>query len=224
VRYPIEDIAILCRSFDAFFHCDAVQGYVRENINVIKHSISSLVISPHKFYGPKGIGILALGDELTATPFSPVYVGGEQEQGLRPGTVDLPLIVGATEAMRLHELNRREFLKHLNDCQSTFIEGLSSDKNMWNWTVPPSDKVPGLINLWFKNTNAQALIQKIPEICISRGATCSTAGEQHSHIPQLLGYPTEVSANVLRISFGHQCTVASCKEAAQHLINAAIKS
>ena len=206
-RHPIEDIGKLCIKYGAYFHCDAVQGFVREPLNFRDIPLGSAVISAHKIYGPKGLGILCFSSHPTAPRILPPYRGGEQEQGLRPGTLNTLAIVGGAVAVETHQLKRAELLPHLNACDSAFTEIMSHDKR-FHLTVPMNSNCPGIINFWIDGCEASSLLEKIPHICINRGASClGGGGEHYSHVPKALGLPIEVQANVLRASFGFDCTV-----------------
>lgn len=203
VRYPIEEISALCIKSKAYFHCDTVQAYVREKVDISKGRYGSVVISSHKFYGPKGLGILAFSDSYLKAPLLPTYTGGEQEFGLRPGTLNTLAINAAAVAVKEHEKNRVTLVEHLKACDQIFVEEMTQKCPGFHLTVPINARVPGIVNFYIERHDAPSLLEKLTKVCMNRGASCTGAGgEKYSHVPKALGLPIEIQANVLRASFG----------------------
>ena len=100
VLFPVQEIAELCRKRNVLFHCDAVQAAGKVEINVRQMPVDYLSLSGHKFYAPKGVGALYVRRN---SPFVPFLHGGHQENGLRGGTENVPLIVGLGKAAELAE-------------------------------------------------------------------------------------------------------------------------
>lgn len=219
VRFPVESISELCQEHRAYFHCDAVQGIVRERIQVDKQSYGSLVISPHKFYGPKGVGILCLSDQSTCTPLAPFIIGGDQEFGMRPGTLNTHGILASIDALKELDETRANLVKHMTSCQNAFISTLQASPK-FHRTIPTSHHAPGIVNFYLENWDALTLLSKLSKTCINRGASCTGAGgEKFSHVPRALGLPLEIQANVLRASFGWGCSVENAVEAAREILD-----
>ncbi len=215
-RHPVEDISRLCVQYGAFFHCDGVQGYVREKIDFSLGIYGSYVISTHKIYGPKGMGILVLGRGPLSARVLPPYHGGQQEFGLRPGTLNTLAIVAGAACISLHEQAREKRTRHMNECARVFVETLSALSSLFQLTIPMNEKVPGLVNFYFDGVDAPTLLTFLGDVCINRGASCTgSGGEKFSHVPRALGLPIEVQANVLRASFGDGVTVQESIKAAQ---------
>ncbi len=215
---PIRDVAMLCEKYGYFLHVDAVQSYVRQPIDLRTLGANSLVISPHKFYGPKGCGILALRDGAKDCGLTPLVHGGTQEFGMRAGTPNPILIHGASAALQLHETRRPDLMRHMQDCQDAFLDELRAHCSSWHLTVPLSKACAGIVSLWFDDISANDILAALPHICINRGSSCvGSGGEKHSHVYATLGYPTEVAANILRVSFGFRVDAKQCREAAQRI-------
>jgi len=220
-RSPIEDISELCRRYGAFYHCDGVQGFVREAVDFSNQTFGSYVISPHKIYGPKGVGILLLGDGPISPRIVPVLQGGDQEGGRRPGTHNTLAIAGAGVAVSQHNAQRTSRLKHMKKCEEAFVTTLMSISTRVRLTVPPNRLVPGIVNFYFENIDAPTLLERLPHVCINRGASCiGASGERYSHVPKALGLPIEVQANVLRASFGDGVSIEDSKVAAKLIVEA----
>lgn len=207
-RHPVEAVAALCKTYKAYFHCDTVQGFVREDIDLTTGHYGSVVLSPHKFYGPKGVGILAFSTSSLRPPIVPPYVGGDQEFGVRPGTLNLLSIETAALAVTELVQMRPALLKHLRACDELFYREMTAHCPGFHLTVPINPDVPGIVNFYIDNQDAPSLLQKMQRVCLNRGASCTGAGgEKYSHVPKALGLPIEIQANVLRASFGWNVTL-----------------
>lgn len=217
-RHPVEKIAALCKTYKSYFHCDAVQAFVREPLDLSSGCYGSVVISPHKIYGPKGIGILALADSILKPPVIPPYTGGEQEFSMRPGTSNTLAIGAAAAAIKIHSANREKLLAHMRVCDEAFCETMQKNADGFHLTVPMNTTVPGIINFYLEGHDAPSLLLRLQKTCINRGASCTgSGGEKFSHVPRALGLPIEVEANVLRASFGFGCTVEEVVMAANEI-------
>ncbi len=224
LRFPIEAIEKICKKANAFFHCDATQWVVREKIDLGQREISSLSFSGHKIYGPKGIGALILPKKQKMR-IKPIFFGGEQEQGLRPGTLNVPGILGLSEALRVTAEKRISLQKHLAQCDEIFTQTLEKGcSKLFRKTISQST-ASGIVNFYFENINAMTLMTDLPFICLNRGASCTgSGGEKFSHVPAAIGLPLEISANVLRASFGWGCTVQDVRESAEILVQYVLRS
>jgi cysteine desulfurase len=221
VRHPINEISQLCHRYGAFFHCDGVQGYVREPVNLNSGSFGSYVFSAHKIYGPRGVGILAIADNQLASRFAPAHRGGDQEYGLRPGTPNTLAIVGAARAVQLHEAERARRVIHMHACAEAFTNALLTNVDYARLTVPIDSCAAGIVNFYIEGLDAPSLLSCVPDICINRGASCiGSGGEHYSHVPMALGCPVEIQANTLRASFGDAVTADDSVAAALRLAEA----
>ena len=215
-RNPVEELAGLCQRYGAFWHCDAVQGIVRESVDVQTLGASSIVFAPHKIYGPKGVGVFVIPERSPMLRLDAPFQGGDQERKMRPGTVNTLAIVGTAAAVKCHERRREELLCHLRLCDDAFVEVMSREAPGFHLTIPRSARCPGIVNFHVDGVDAQSLIHSVAElVCANRGASCSGAGgEKARHVPTALGLPLEVAANVIRVSFGFQNSVDEARIAA----------
>jgi cysteine desulfurase len=218
VRHPVEQVRQLCERYGAFFHCDGVQGYVRESVNLSTGIFGSYVFSAHKIYGPRGLGVLAIADSPLASRFAPAYRGGDQEFGLRPGTQNTMAIFGGAKAVELHEAQRVQRTIHMDQCARAFTSTLLNRVDQARLTLPLDSKASGIVNFYIEGMDAPTLLNAAPEICINRGASCiGGGGERYSHVPKALGLPVEIQANTLRASFGDKVSVDESIAAALRL-------
>ena len=195
---PIAEIGEVCRAHGVFFHTDAVQAAGHIPVNVKKQNIDMLSLSAHKFHGPRGIGALYVkrGIELTS-----LMEGGGQERGKRPGTENLPAIMGMAAALKeectLMEQNEAK-VTAMRDC---LIQGLSQ--------IPYSilngsreKRLPGNVNFCFEGVSGESLLLllDIRGICASSGSACASGALDPSHVLLSLGLAPEIAQGSLRIS------------------------
>jgi cysteine desulfurase len=211
----VEEISKICRKYGAFFHCDGVQGFVREPLDFSQDLYGSYVLSSHKLYGLKGFGVLVVGDGLLSTRISPPYHGGGHERGMRPGTLNTLAIAAGATSISLHNKKRKERLAHMSSCANAFIDQLQAELPEMRLTLPMDDRATGIVNFYIPGIDAPTLLAAMPDICINRGASCiGSGGEAFSHVPKALGFPIEIQANVLRASFGEAISVQGSQKAA----------
>ena len=209
VLQPLEQIGALCRRNEVSLHSDAAQafGHIPFNPNSLQLDLAS--ISGHKIYGPKGIGALVLREDIA---LQPLQFGGRQEQGLRPGTLPVPLIVGLARAAELameHQQSASQQLERLRDHLwlglQTALPGLSLNGSH-------SPRLPHNLNITIADVNGDQLQQRLrSSLQCSSGSACS-AGEP-SHVLQAIGRSREEANASLRLSLGRTTTTNDIERA-----------
>ena len=195
---PIAEIGEACRAHGVLFHTDAVQAAGHIPVNVKKQNIDMLSLSAHKFHGPRGIGALYVkrGIELTS-----LMEGGGQERGKRPGTENLPAIMGMAAALKeectLMEQNeakvtamRDRLIQWLSQIPYSILNG-SREK-----------RLPGNVNFCFEGVSGESLLLLLDSrgICASSGSACASGALDPSHVLLSLGLAPEIAQGSLRIS------------------------
>ena len=195
---PIAEIGEACRAHGVLFHTDAVQAAGHIPVNVKKQNIDMLSLSAHKFHGPRGIGALYVkrGIELTS-----LMEGGGQERGKRPGTENLPAIMGMAAALKeectLMEQNEAKVIA----MRDRLIQGLSQ--------IPYSilngsreKRLPGNVNFCFEGVSGESLLFLLDSrgICASSGSACASGALDPSPVLLSLGLAPEIAQGSLRIS------------------------
>ena len=195
---PIAEFGEACRAHGVLFHTDAVQAAGHIPVNVKKQNIDMLSLSAHKFHGPRGIGALYVkrGIELTS-----LMEGGGQERGKRPGTENLPAIMGMAAALKeectLMEQNEAKVIA----MRDRLIQGLSQ--------IPYSilngsreKRLPGNVNFCFEGVSGESLLLLLDSrgICASSGSACASGALDPSHVLLSLGLAPEIAQGSLRIS------------------------
>ena len=195
---PIAEIGEVCRAHGVLFHTDAVQAAGHIPVNVREQNIDMLSLSAHKFHGPRGIGALYVkrGIELTS-----LMEGGGQERGKRPGTENLPAIMGMAAALKeectLMEQNEAKVIA----MRDRLIQGLSQ--------IPYSilngsreKRLPGNVNFCFEGVSGESLLLLLDSrgICASSGSACASGALDPSPVLLSLGLAPEIAQGSLRIS------------------------
>ena len=195
---PIAEIGEVCRAHGVLFHTDAVQAAGHIPVNVREQNIDMLSLSAHKFHGPRGIGALYVkrGIELTS-----LMEGGGQERGKRPGTENLPAIMGMAAALKeectLMEQNEAKVIA----MRDRLIQGLSQ--------IPYSilngsreKRLPGNVNFCFEGVSGESLLLLLDSrgLCASSGSACASGALDPSHVLLALGLSPEIAQGSLRIS------------------------
>ena len=195
---PIAEIGEVCRAHGVLFHTDAVQAAGHIPVNVREQNIDMLSLSAHKFHGPRGIGALYVkrGIELTS-----LMEGGGQERGKRPGTENLPAIMGMAAALKEECTLMEQNEAKVTAMRDRLIQGLSQ--------IPYSilngsreKRLPGNVNFCFEGVSGESLLLLLDSrgICASSGSACASGALDPSHVLLSLGLAPEIAQGSLRIS------------------------
>ena len=210
---PIEEIGRIAAEADVYFHCDAVQSAGKMPLDVNRLGVDLLSISAHKIYGPKGVGALYV---RAGTPLEPQFHGGHHERDRRPGTENVPGIVGfgkaaelarvrlATDSARIESLRDRLEEMLLNSLASVRVNG---DR---------SRRVPNTTNLAFTAAGGEALViaLDLQGVACATGAACSSGAVEPSHVLLAIGLSPDEARSSLRFSLGRTTTATEIDRAA----------
>jgi len=216
----IQDIAALAtiaHAAGALFHTDAAQAVGKIPLSV--DGIDLLSLSGHKLYGPKGVGALYVR-RRPRTRLDPLFSGGGQERGLRPGTLPTPLIVGLGEACRIAESERTDEAARILALRHDLLTRLRADIPGLVVNGHATNRLPGNLNLTFPGISAQAIMAACPELCISTGSACASAEIAPSHVLAALGLDAAAASRSLRIGIGRFTSPADIDHAAAALARA----
>lgn len=215
---PIEEIGKIAKENNIIFHTDAVQAMGNLKIDVKKLNINALSMSAHKFYAPKGIGALYVGEDVN---FKQIQNGGHQEKNKRAGTENLAEIVGMSKALELIYKNFENHNNKIKELRDYYIEKIQSNIVDSKLNGDRINRLPGNANMSFKNINAEELLFELDEkgICASAGSACSSGSTSPSHVLTAIGLPPEWANGTLRVTIGMNNT----KEEVDYLINALLE-
>lgn len=198
---PVSELAEIAHSNGAYFHTDAAQALGKISFDVQQINCDFASFSAHKMYGPKGIGALYVRGGARRWPWAYPLQGGGQESGLRPGTSNVPAIVGFGKACELCDINLEENSQHLSLLATQFVE--MGSKRFPNLVVLNQQQIslPGTLSILFKGIPSDLLLTRCNLISISKGSACNGAIEASHVIKAIIADPKQQEA-VVRISFG----------------------
>ncbi|MDH4223722.1 MAG: cysteine desulfurase NifS [candidate division Zixibacteria bacterium] len=202
---PVEELSRIARETGIYFHTDAVQSIGKIQIDVQKLGVDLLSLSGHKFYGPKGVGVLYIRRGVRLTPLSH---GGHHEKARRAGTENIPGIVGLAKAIeiaqrdmekeesRIRLLSDRFFDKVMQRIPDVFMNG------------HPERRVPNILNLSFKGVEGESIILNLDlkGIAVASGSACTSGSLEPSHVLSAMGVPPDLAQSSIRFSFGRSNT------------------
>jgi cysteine desulfurase len=198
---PIREIAEICREHGISFHTDAVQAAAYLPIDVEELGADLLSLGAHKFYGPKGIGALYI---RKGTPILPIQTGGGQEFSLRPGTHNVPLIVGFAEALRLAAEERDSRSAHVRPLRDHIIGHVLETIPDSRLTGNPIERVPNHASFVFKDVDGNLLLSLLDDagFACSSGSACKTGNPEPSEVVTSLGLTRDWALGSLRVTLG----------------------
>lgn len=220
---PWREIGELARSCGVVFHTDAVQLVAGRRWDLANEPVDLLTIAPHKFYGPKGVGVLYVreGVEMLST-----LTGGGQEDGRRAGTLNVPLIVGAAAAFRLAQETREERLAHFLPLRERLITGvLESLPDVAILTGHRTQRLSHHASFAFRGLSGNDLLMHLDlaGIAASSGSACSSGNPKPSAVLQALGLGPEWTKSGLRLTIGLQNTAEQIDRTVEALARAVQK-
>ena len=201
VIQPIREISALARSRGATFHVDAVQGVGTIPVDVDGLGVDLLSISAHKFYGPKGVGALYV---RRGTALEPVYTGGSHECGLRPGTEDIPGIVGLGESARISKEDLKREMERVGSLRDRLERGALSRVDGIAVAGASAPRVPNTSSMIVARVEGEAITLRLSMLgfAISSGSACSSGANEPSYILTAMGYDPGIAQGGIRISLG----------------------
>jgi cysteine desulfurase len=178
---------------------DAVQSVPYQKFDLSRDPIDLLSIAAHKFNGPKGIGALLMSRQIK---LEPLMTGGLQENGLRPGTENLPAVVGMAKALEIgYQKNSAQILENLrNNLENQILKFFPGSKV--NGEI--KNRNPHVLNIYLPGAQGEKLLSDLSEqnIFVSTGAACSSGKKEPSHVLLAMGLAPAQAQSSLRISLG----------------------
>jgi cysteine desulfurase len=216
--YPIEKIAAIAQSYQVPFLCDASQAVGKIPIQFNEWGITMLALSAHKLYGPQGVGALVVRRDHR---LEPLLYGGGQQRGLRPGTLNLPGIVGLGEACRLRVEEMAVDEVEIGQKRDRLQSRLQSQISDLVISGDPQNRLAGNLHISIPGIPNSAIIARVRHsLAISTGSACSSGVEAPSHVLRAMGLTEPVVEGALRIGLGKFSTDDDLHQAAEILIQA----
>ena len=195
VIQPIKKIGEFCRDMDITFFCDATQAVGKVTVDIEKDCVDMLCFSGHKLNGPKGIGVLYKRKDIELTP---IIHGGGQENGLRGGTYNTPLIVGLGKSCEIASQEFEEKNQKLTNRRKE-VEVFYEDNSIGKVNFKNIETAPHIISITLNNFEAEEyLMLKSKEFVASTGSACNSEINEISHVLRAIGI--KKAKNIIRIS------------------------
>jgi len=204
---PIAELAAIAREHGALVHTDAVQAGGQVALDVQALGVDMLSLSSHKFYGPKGAGVLVLRDGV---PYLSAQTGAKHEDHRRAGTHNLPGIVGTARALELARAELAENTARLSALRDRLIDGVLSRVPDAQLSGHPTDRLAGHASFVFRHVESNTLLMLLDQhgIAASSGSACKTGNPQPSPLLEALGFGPDWTRGGLRLTLGHSTTEA----------------
>ena len=219
---PIKEIGEELEKRKIFFHVDATQscGKLVKELQTVPYTMLSF--SAHKLYGPQGIGVLVLRKiNYKLPPVKQIMFGGQQEHGIRPGTVPVALVAGCGEAcelaLRFYEKNSAQ----LKERKNVVLHLLDASGVSYSLNGEQSYCMDNTINVCFHGVSSEALMLSTKEYCsLSNGSACTSHSYLPSYVLLAMGIPVEQIEHSVRISWGPETDIAELRFGVTKLLEA----
>ncbi len=202
---PIEEIGKIAREKGITFHTDAVQSVGKIPVNVEELQVDLLSASAHKIYGPKGVGCLYV---RKGTKITPLIQGGGQERKRRPGTENMPGLVGFGKAAKLALEELKAEMERLTKLREKLIEGILSSIDEVSLNGHRTLRIPGAVNISIKYIEGESILLGLDAkgIYASSGSACTSGTLDPSHVLLAMGVPYEIAHGSVRMTLGRDNT------------------
>ena len=218
---PIEEAAALCHAYGALLFSDCVQAASSCDLRALTAAADAISLSAHKLGGPKGVGLLWVRKGVKCPP---LIAGGEQERGLRGGTLNVAGIVGMAEALSLAQRERGVFSAHTGALRDVFEKSIVSALG-GGAKIDGTDRIPSISHLTFQGGGEWLLgALDLNGVACSGGAACSAHAALPSHVLTAMGRSKEDAKRGVRFSFGLETTRKDAEEAAEIVVRLIKKS
>ena len=195
----MEGFCKVLANHDAYFHVDAAQSFGKYSQVLSNKRIDMLSVSAHKMYGPKGVGaLISRRRGFKKVPLKPLMFGGDQERGLRPGTLPVALIAGFGEAAHLAITQSKKWELHCFKLKNEAIKALSE----LNIVINGSNTVAHVLNFAIPGLNSETAILALKGlVAVSNGSACTSNSYTPSHVLSAMKLDEEVIDNAIRMSW-----------------------
>ena len=216
---PLSDIGKIAREHGVLFHSDAVQAGGRIESDVDQLGLDLMSLTAHKMYGPKGVGALYIRARKPEIQLTPMIHGGGQENHIRPGTLNVPGIVGFGEACELSKTLMVEESQRISALRDKLRHALFNRIDCIYLNGHPLKRLAGNLNISFEFVESEALLTGLNNIALSAGSACTSGAVQASHVLRAMQLKEELAHTAIRFGLGRFTT----EEEVDQVIDAVVK-
>jgi len=209
--HPLKEISRITRSKDIPLLSDATQSVGKIPVDVKDLGVDMIAFSSHKLYGPKGIGALYISKK-GKPDITPILTGGGQEKGLRPGTLNVPAIVGFGKACELSNQKMEADSKRLSLLRQK-LENELADIDGIAFNGASDNRLPYMTSISFQNIDGSNLVRQLKNLAVSQGSACTSATQKPSHVLQAIGHSDELAHSTIRLGLGRYTTEEEIEDA-----------
>ena len=213
VLQPMETLAGICRERGVLLHSDMVQSFGKAKTRLGESGIAAASFAAHKFHGPKGAGLLYLRAGL---PIEALQFGGAQENQRRPGTENVPAIVGMAAAAEWTLRDRSAEQERQTALRDRLWEQIAESVPVATQNGDTSHRLANTLNVSFGGLSSETILMALDleGVCASSGSACMVGSVVASHVLLAMGLPAALAASAVRFSLGHETTEAEIERAA----------
>lgn len=218
VLQPVEELLKISHRHGAIFHCDAAQGLGKAKLDFSALPVDCATLSAHKAHGPKGVGVLFIRRGANGWPWNFPFMGGGQERNIRPGSLNVPAIVGFGKAAELICENNENAIMHMSQLQASFEHALLEKIPGCSIHGAQARRIPNTTNVAIPGIPADTLMANLPLFCISDGSACNEGAIGNSHVLKAMGCSQKVARCSVRISISRYSQESEINELVAELL------
>jgi cysteine desulfurase len=205
VLQPMEDLANVCEDRSVLLHSDMVQSFGKLETRLSKSGLAAASVAAHKFHGPKGAGLLYLRAGL---PIEAVQFGGAHENQRRPGTENVPAIVGMGAAAEWALRDRAQEQRRQGELRNRLWNHIAESFPAATQNGDATQRLANTLNVSFAELSSETLLMALDleGVCASSGSACMVGSVVASHVLLAMGLPASLASSAVRFSLGHETT------------------
>ena len=220
---PIQEIGNALEEKRVLFHIDATQSFGKlvDELQTVKYNMLSM--SAHKIGGPQGVGALVLRKHrYKLPPVKPIMYGGQQEHGIRPGTIPVALVGGLGKACEIAQIEHKQNQDKCRKIKNVLVGELKDSGLKYRFNGDQNYCIPSTMNLCIDGVSSEALMISSKQYCsVSNGSACNSNSYKPSYVLTAMGIPEEQINNSLRISWGAEESIDEISSSFNNLLQVA---
>lgn len=220
---PIQEIGAALEEKGVLFHIDATQSFGKlvDELQTVKYNMLSM--SAHKIGGPQGVGALVLRKHrYKLPPVKPIMYGGQQEHGIRPGTIPVALVGGLGKACEIAQIEHKQNQDKCRKIKNVLVDELKDSGLKYRFNGDQNYCIPSTMNLCIDGVSSEALMISSKQYCsVSNGSACNSNSYKPSYVLTAMGIPEEQINNSIRISWGAEESIDEISSSFNNLLQVA---